>query len=129
MEEFITVLVEGIMDAFEEFFDALTVPTTKFTFQAFLVSLCFLGLSVAGAVFGLPVFVDWQEALACSILMLIVVLIDSSARSGIKSNLGKLRGVASKFTYNGEEALESVSDEEEQEFEETEVVNNGTEYE
>lgn len=103
MEDFIKTLVYSIIDAIEEFFNALIVPSTRFTFDAFLVSLVFLIWSVISEFTGLPSAVSWMEALTCSILMGIIVLIDSSARSKIKSNIGLLKQYSSRFVYTGEE--------------------------
>lgn len=102
MEEFLKLLVDGIMDAIEEFFTALTIPSTKFTFNAFLISLTFLGWSILASVFGLFSFVSWQEALTCSIILALIVLIDSTTRSSIKDGLMKVKNAAKNLTYSGE---------------------------
>lgn len=106
MKDFVIMLVEGVMDAIEEFFASLTAPSTKFTFNAFLYSLGFLALSIITKLLQVPCFVQWQEATACSVLMFIIVLIDSSVRSDIKSGMSKLKSVASKFSYSGDEEVE-----------------------
>ena len=103
MKEFVIMLVEGVMNAIEEFFASLTAPSTKFTFNAFLYSLGFLALSIVTKLMQVPCFVQWQEATACSVLMFIIVLIDGSVRSDIKSGMSKLKSVASKFSYSGDE--------------------------
>ena len=106
MRDFVTMLVQGVMDALEEFFESLTAPSTKFTLNAFLYSLVFLVMSIVLGLFEVPSFVSWQECVTCSLLMFVIVLIDSSVRSDIKSGMGKLKEVASKFSYSGEEAEE-----------------------
>lgn len=103
MKDFVIMLIEGVMNAIEEFFASLTAPSTKFTFNAFLYSLGFLALSIVTKLMQVPCFVQWQEATACSALMFIIVLIDSSVRSDIKSGMSKLKSVASKFSYSGDE--------------------------
>lgn len=127
MSEFVNILVTGIVDAIEEFFSALTVPTKRYTLEAFFVSLVFLVASVVAYIFDLFTFVDWQEALTCSILLGIIVLIDTSTRSTIKGNLGKIREVASRFSYTGEEE-EIIEDNDElvDDNVDKEVVENGT---
>jgi hypothetical protein len=127
VSEFVNILVTGIVDAIEEFFSALTVPTKRYTLEAFFVSLVFLVASVVAYIFDLFTFVDWQEALTCSILLGIIVLIDTSTRSTIKGNLGKIREVASRFSYTGEEE-EIIEDNDElvDDNVDKEVVENGT---
>lgn len=103
MEEFFNKVIDGIMDAIEEFFEAMIVPTRRYTLDAFFVSVIFLGWSIIAWLFDLFSFVDWPEALTCTLLLGAIVLIDSSARSAISSNLSKIKSVASRFSYNGEE--------------------------
>lgn len=102
MSDFIKYLVEAIMDAIEEFFSALVAPSIAFTFYAFLVSLGFVVWSIVAEIFMLPSFVGWQEAVTCSILLLIIVMIDAGARNSVKKGLQKIKGVTSRFTYTGE---------------------------
>lgn len=112
MKEILELLIEGIIDAFEEFFSALTVPTTKFTFDAFIVSLGFLAFSIITKILGVFSIVDWPEAATCNVILFCIVLIDSTTRKSIKENLDKVRSAASKFSYSGEEQeLEVDSDE------------------
>lgn len=111
MEEFVSSLVTGIMDAFEEFFSALTSPTTKFTLDAFFVSLGFLCLSLIAEVFDIFSFVSWKEASVTVIIMLGIVLIDSTTRTSIKQNLGKVKSVASRFSIPS--STENVEEEDE----------------
>lgn len=120
MGEFLKYLIEAIMDAIEEFFRALNAPSTTFTFYAFLVSLGFIAWSVAAELFYLPSFVGWQEAVTNSVLLLVIVMIDTSARGKIKKSLKKVKSVASKFTYNGEQEQKTDVDG-------TEVYENGQE--
>lgn len=109
MEEFLSSLVTGIIDAFEEFFSALTSPTTKFTLDAFFVSLGFLCLSLVAHIFNVFSFVGWQEALVTSIIMLCIVLIDTSTRASIKQNLNKVKTLTDKF--NMPKSTENVEEE------------------
>jgi hypothetical protein len=102
VESILKIIIEGIFDAIEEFFEALTVPTRSYTLDAFFVSIVFLGWSIVAWLFELFSFVNWQEALTCTILLGIIVLIDSSTRSTIKSNLAKVKSVTSRFSYTGE---------------------------
>lgn len=110
MEEFFNNVIDGIMDAIEEFFEAMIVPTRRYTLDAFFVSVIFLGWSIVAWLFDLFSFVDWPEALTCTLLLGAIVLIDSSARSAISSNLSKIKSVASRFSYNGEE-VEDIEEE------------------
>lgn len=102
--EYLKYFIEAIFDALEEFFSALTAPSTKFTFGAFLVSLGFVAWSVIALFAELPTFVDWDEAVTCSILLLIIVLIDTSARNSIKSTLSKIKGVTKKVNIKKRKA-------------------------
>ena len=98
--EFVKYIIIIIIDAVEEFFDALVVPSTAFTRDAFFVSLGFLGWSILSEFIGVFNCVSWHEALTCSILMLIIVLVDSSARSSIKSNIKKIKDYSSNLRNN-----------------------------
>lgn len=114
MREFAENLVMGIMDAFEEFFSALTSPTTKFTFDAFLVSLGFLIISILTEVFGIFGFVNWKEAATTSVIMLCIVLIDSTTRISIKQNVQKVLTLKDRFSNNRNcevETEEEIEDE------------------
>lgn len=119
MGEFMRLLVEGILDSIEEFFNALTVPSRRFTFDALLVSLVFIVASIVLPMCGLDTFVSWQEAVTCSVLLLMIVLIDSSARSSIKSSVGKIKALTNRVitkNVNNPEVSEVMNEmEEEQE--------------
>lgn len=130
MKEFVIMLVQGVMDALEEFFNSLTAPSAKFTFRAFLFSICFLVLSIVMKFIGYPCFVDWQEALTCVLLMGVIVLIDSSVRTNISQGMQSIKQLSSILTYTGEEPdnIEITNNQEETENMniETEVEENGT---
>lgn len=111
VSEFVKYFITIIIDAVEEFFDALIVPSTKFTFDAFLVSLGFLGWSILSLFTQLPNAVSWQEALTCSILMGIIVLIDTSVRSSIKSNIDTIKQLSTKVKTSLNAVKESADDE------------------
>ena len=102
MSQFLEMFVIGIMDSFEGFFDSVTLPTSKYVTGAFKVSLVFLIGSIAAEYFNIWCFVSWQEALTCSLLLLMITLIDSGVRSSIKGNLSKLKEIASKQVYTGD---------------------------
>ena len=121
MREFILMLVEGVMDAIEEFFESLTAPSTKFTLSAFIYSLVFLAWSFVAELTEIPCFVQWQEVLTCNILMLIIVLIDGSVRGSIKSGMSKVKQISERFTYSGDEPEEEEPFEESISEEELEV--------
>lgn len=119
MKDFLLLLIQGVMDAIEEFFESLTAPSSKFTFKAFLYSVAFLVGSVVMSLFGIPCFVSWQEALTCVILMSLIVLIDSSVRSNIKTGMLNLKSIAEKFSYRGEEEGDEESVDKEEDYDGT----------
>ena len=103
------------MDAIEEFFEALIVPTQRYVLDAFYVSLIFLVWSLLAIPLKVFSFVSWQEALTCVILLGIVVLIDSSTRSKIAGNMSKIKGLTSRFVVEEPDSIEEeVSDNNEQ---------------
>lgn len=108
MRDFIILFIQGIMDSIEEFFSSLTVPSSKFTFKAFVYAVVFLVMSIVLEMFDMPCFVSWQEALTCVILMSIIVLIDGSVRGNIKKGMSSLKSIADKFSYAGEENEEDL---------------------
>ena len=97
--EFVRMLVIGIMDSIEEFFASITSPSTKFTLDAFFVSLVFLAWSIVAGLFDLFSFVDWAEALTTSIIMLGIVLVDSGTRSSVKGSMNRLKESASHVIF------------------------------
>lgn len=128
MSEFLRILIDGVLDAFEEFFESIVSPSRQFIKMAFLISLAFLGFTAIGEVAGFTTFVTWQEALTCSIIMLGITLIDASFRvqivSGLKSITSKLYDT-SKFQYADGEDLDENDYDEEQELEVEEVSDDG----
>ena len=116
------VLIEGIYDALEEFVASISAPSTKFTLHAFFYALGFLALSTVLQILGLPSFVSWQEATTCVVLMLIIVLIDGSVRSDIKSVASKVKTTAGNLSNRNN----VVSIEEQQEDYDAEVFDDGS---
>lgn len=116
-EELLKSLIKIVVDSLEEFFEVLTVPTTSFTKDAFLVSLCFTAWSFLAHYLSLPAFVSWQEAVTTSVLLLIVVFIDSGARNQVKGGLVKLK-----------EMTKSISERRNKLIEEEGVENGTTDY-
>ena len=115
MEEILKSLIDSIMDAIEEFFNALIIPTVSFTKDAFIVSLVFLAWSIFAEFAKAPALVNWQEALTCTILLLFIVLIDGNTRSSIKDSVIKVKDAANMFYYTGEsEQGEEILNDDEQ---------------
>lgn len=94
MEDVLIRIINIIMDSIEEFFNVIKIPSAKYITDAFLVSLVFLALSVINVFLNFSFFVSWQEALTCSILLLIVMLVDSSTRSSLRKQADNIRGIA-----------------------------------
>ena len=116
MEEFLRIFVDGILDAFEEFFKSIVSPTRQYIKMAFFISLAFLGFTFIGEFAGFTTFVTWQEALTCSIIMLGITLIDASFRGqlmhGLKSITSKLYDT-SKYQYDEDDDDEFIEADEE----------------
>lgn len=89
--ELVKSLIRIVVDSLEEFFEVLVAPTASFTKDAFLVSLGFTAFSLLTHYLDIISFVSWQEAVTASVLMLVVVFIDSSSRSKINNGLSKLK--------------------------------------
>lgn len=111
MGDLFKLVVDSIMDAIEEFFNALIIPNVNFTKDAFIVSLVFLGWSILAKVLKLPSLVNWQEALTCSIILTFIVLIDNNTRSIVVDNIKKVKTVTNMFMYTGEQEEEIIKDE------------------
>lgn len=116
------ILIEGIYDALEEFVASINAPSTKFTLHAFFYALGFLALSIVLQILGALSFVSWQEATTCVVLMLIIVLIDGSVRSDIKSVASKVKTIAGNLSNRNN----VVSIEEQQEDYDAEVFDDGS---
>lgn len=136
IEEYIRLLVDGVMDSFEEFFDAISVPSAKFTFHAFLVSLIFLPISILCEVFQVLTFVSWQESITCSLILLCVTLVDATTRGEIKKNTQKFRDSAqvqaARFREAEEKFLSSTKEfietkQQELKMQQQQVASEGTE--
>ena len=108
---YLEMIVNGLMDALEEFFNAIALPTSKHIKDGFLVSLAFLGVSILTSLLNIWCFVDWKEALTCSILLGIITLIDNSVRGNIRNNVNKIKDLASKTIYKND--VEEVNEMEE----------------
>ena len=93
-EEIFNKVIDCIMDAIEEFFSVLTIPTLRVTRDALVVSFLFLAFSVVTSVFKIPAFISWQESLTATVILTGIVLIDSATRKSIRENLMKLRDTA-----------------------------------
>lgn len=110
--QYIEMFVEAVMDSLEEFFDALIVPTARYIRNAFIISLIFLTGTFLCDCFNVWTFVSWQESLTCSIILLIVTLIDSATRHSVKDMAGKIKSIANKnlnrITYTGEDSEEDT---------------------
>lgn len=115
--EYVTMFVEAVMDSLEEFFDAISIPTAKYVSDAFKISLIFVAVAFGCEYFSIWTFVSVPEALTCSIILLIISLIDTATRSEVKGMANKMKTVAAggvsrlktvqqNFTYSGESSSE-----------------------
>lgn len=109
--EYVNMFIEGIVNSIEEFFDAMTMPSSKYVSDAFKVSLIFVGASVAAKFLNFWCFVQWQEATVCSVMLFIVMMFDVSTRQSIKGSVGKIREIAKQHTYNETDEEEVIEDE------------------
>lgn len=91
--DILEILVNTLVDTFEDFFEALIIPTAEFTKDAFLVSLVFLIVSVIMEKLNVMFFVSWKEASSASAIMLVITLIDSSTRNNITKAVNDLKGI------------------------------------
>ena len=81
---YLEMIVNGLMDALEEFFNAIALPTSKHIKDGFLVSLAFLGVSILTSLLN---------------------------RGNIKNNVNKIKDLASKTIYKND--VEEVNEMEE----------------
>lgn len=113
--DYVEMVIKYIVDSFEEFFEAISLPTSKHIKNSFLYSLVFLGVAVLCSFLDIWCFTSWQEALTCSIILGLITLIDGSVRSSINSSVGKIKSLAAnvKFKTNTEaEEVEVVNEDE-----------------
>lgn len=104
MKEFVEMFIIGILDALEEFFNALTSPSTQFTLEAFLVSLGFTVVAIICNSCKIFCFIGVDEAIVCNVLMLIVVLVDTGTRTSINNKLKDItQRLKKKGGYSDEE--------------------------
>lgn len=111
--DYVELVIKYIVDSFEEFFDAISAPTSKHIRNSFLFSLGFLLISIVCNILSLWSFVSWQEALTCSIILGLITLIDGSVRSSVGSSVNKIKSLASnvKFKQHGDaEELEGSNE-------------------
>ncbi len=88
------------MDAFEDFFNTVQVPSASYTRDAFIVSIFFCFTSVLFEFLEIFSFVNWYEAVATSVILLILTLIDTNARSQIRTSIKNIKAKAEYVAKN-----------------------------
>lgn len=108
---YVEMIITGFVDALEEFFQAISLPTSKHIKEAFKYSLAFLLISIVAKLINIWCFVSWQEALVCTVLLGLITLIDTSVRGEIASNVTKIKSLADKKRYvESDEEVEVIED-------------------
>ena len=116
-QEYLELVITTIVDAIEDFFESLVVPTASFVREAFLVSLAFIPVSVMLENYQLISFVSWQEAVTCSIILLIITLVDSTSRGQLFDAMKVIKSTSSNAIGNVKSKMKSKSEIEEEVYE------------
>lgn len=116
-QEYLELVITTIVDAIEDFFESLVVPTASFVREAFLVSLAFIPVSVMLENYQLISFVSWQEAVTCSIILLIITLVDSTSRGQLFNAMKVIKSTSSNAIGNVKSKMKSKSEIEEEVYE------------
>lgn len=110
LDEILETIITMILDAIESFFNALVYPTTKHLQTAIYTSMVFLLFSLISLLFeGIPIFVDWQEALTCTIILFIIYGANSISQNDIKKMTGTIKDKANKAKHKVTKAVKSTT--------------------
>ena len=116
-QEYLELVITTIVDAIEDFFESLVVPTASFVRETFLVSLAFIPVSVMLENYQFISFVSWQEAVTCSIILLIITLVDSTSRGQLFNAMKVIKSTSSNAIGNVKSKMKSKSEIEEEVYE------------
>ncbi len=98
--DYLYAFIDTIYDCLEDFVGSVSIPSAKYIIDTFKVSLIFLLVSIVCRLFDVWCFVSWQEALTCSIILLIISLIDTSTRGKISKSIKTFKNSAQEKVHN-----------------------------
>lgn len=108
LDEILETVITMILDAIESFFNALVYPTAKHLQTAIYTSMVFLLVSLTAMLFeNVPTFVDWQEALTCTIILLIIYGVNSISQNDINKMSNSIKDKANQAKHKVTKAVKT----------------------
>lgn len=97
LNEILETAITMILDAIESFFNAMVYPTAKHLQTAIYTSMVFLLCSLIAELFdSITLFVDWPEALTCTIILFIIYGVSSISQNDINKMSGSIKEKATQ---------------------------------
>lgn len=97
IDEILETAITMILDAIESFFNAMVYPTAKHLQTAIYASMVFLLCSLISELSdSIVMFVSWQEALTCTIILFIIYGVSSISQNDINKMSGSIKEKANQ---------------------------------
>lgn len=110
LDEILETAITMILDAIESFFNALVYPTAKHLQTAIYTSMVFLLCSLIAELFNnVVMFVSWQEALTCTVILFIIYGVSSISQNDINKMTGSMRNKAEQAKKKVVKTMKSTS--------------------
>ena len=108
VNEILETAITMILDAIESFFNAMVYPTAKHLQTAIYTSMVFLMCSLLAELFsGIVMFVSWQEALTCTIILFIIYGFSTISQNDINNMSGSIKDKATQAKKKVTKAVKS----------------------
>lgn len=110
LDEILETAITMILDAIESFFNAMVYPTAKHLQTAIYTSMVFLLCSLIAELFdGITMFVNWQEALTCTIILFIIYGISNVSQKDINKMSSSIKDKADQAKKKVSKAVKTTT--------------------
>lgn len=110
IDEILETIITMLLDTIEGFFNALVYPTSKHIITAIYTSFGFLVLSLLAEIIpSITLFVSWQEALTCTIILFIIYGLNSISQNDINKITGSVKAKANQAKSKVEKTVKTTS--------------------
>lgn len=97
VDEILETAITMILDAIESFFNAMVYPTAKHLQTAIYTSMIFLFFSLLAEIIDdITMFVNWQEALTCTVILFIIYGVSSISQNDINNMSSSIKDKATQ---------------------------------
>lgn len=105
--EILDTIISTIVDGLENFFNVVTYPTRSYIKTAIFINCGFLVFSVAGLLFGYPVFVDYYEVLTAMVLLLVIYFVSDISSKQVVEVSSLMKQKTTKFIKSAKSQMKS----------------------